>query len=154
VVAILAQSLKPELKVTLVEADKRKAVFLREAARKLELSVTIEAERIERLAPLQANVVSARALAPLSQLCDLAHRHMAAGGVAILLKGKRSDAEIATARQKWAFELEVTDSITSAEASVLKLKELRPEALYHRKCEPEGWCWQNHNSDKSGSGFG
>jgi hypothetical protein len=50
---------------------------------------------------------------------------MAAGGVAILLKGKRSDAEIATARQKWAFELEVTDSITSAEASVLKLKELR-----------------------------
>ena len=125
VIAVLAQSLQPELKVTLVEVDKRKAVFLREAARTLDLNVTIEAQRIEDLPPLQASVVSARALAPLSQLCDLAYRHMAPGGVAILMKGKQSEAEIAVARQKWSFELEASDSITSAEASVLTLKELR-----------------------------
>src|SRR3546814_4193899 len=51
--------------VVLVEADSRKAAFLREAARITETKVTIEACRIEALRPIRAGIVTARALAPV-----------------------------------------------------------------------------------------
>ena len=65
VVAVIMAETSPETRVTLVEADRRKATFLRESARLLDLDVTVRAERIEDAAPLCADVISARALAPL-----------------------------------------------------------------------------------------
>ena len=49
----------------LVEADQRKAAFLTEAARVLNLEIQVHACRIEDMPPLQADLVTARALAPL-----------------------------------------------------------------------------------------
>ena len=58
--------------VTLVEADRRKAVFLREAARVTGCTaVEIICERIEKLS-ISADVITARALAPLAKLLGLA----------------------------------------------------------------------------------
>ena len=50
--------------VHLVESDARKCAFLREAARLTGTTVTIHNKRIEQVAPLGADVVTARALAP------------------------------------------------------------------------------------------
>ena len=58
--------------VHLVESDGRKCVFLREVARLTDTDVTVHNGRIESLQPLRANVVTARALAPLEHLMDLA----------------------------------------------------------------------------------
>lgn len=88
VVAIVLADRPSPPGVTLVEADQRKAAFLREAARVLELPVRVVAERAETAAPLSADVISARALAPLPLLLDLVIRHMAPGGVALLQRAQ------------------------------------------------------------------
>ena len=124
VVAILAAELFPDLRFTLVESDKRKSVFLTQAARQLALSFTVLSGRIEEIDPQYADVVSARALAPLQELCGLAKRHLSAQGVCAFLKGANADAEIDQAAKNWSFDLERSDSITDPRSSVLFLRGL------------------------------
>ena len=73
----------------LVESDQRKCAFLQTAARELGLEVQIHSQRIEQLEPQEADVVSARALADLPSLLELAHRHMKPDAVAYFPKGKK-----------------------------------------------------------------
>jgi len=123
VAAVLAER-APAARVTLVESDRRKASFLRTAARGMGLDVTVRAERAEAIAPLGAEVVSARALAPLHTLLGLAERHMAAGGLALFPKGARAQEEIEVARKQWRFVLESHMSRTDPQASVLVVREI------------------------------
>ena len=60
--------------VHLIEADRRKAQFLREVARATGARVGIHAERIERMQGWPADVITARALAPLPRLLELTQR--------------------------------------------------------------------------------
>ncbi|MEL6642609.1 MAG: 16S rRNA (guanine(527)-N(7))-methyltransferase RsmG [Pseudomonadota bacterium] len=125
VVAILAAD--TPTKVTLVESDQRKAAFLRTVVQAVGVDATVIAKRIEEVAPLAADVVSARALAPLPKLLDLCTRHLAPGGVALLPKGARADAEIAKALETWQFRCEKTPSRTEDGAVILKLSEIQRE---------------------------
>lgn len=125
IVAILAKAFKPGLRVTLIESDQRKAVFLRETSRQLGLQVVVLASRIEAAEPQLADIVSARALAPLAQLCSFTVRHLKVGGLAIFLKGAQGEDEVAIARQHWSFDLEKTKSITSNGSVILAIRELR-----------------------------
>ena len=119
VIAILAAQIKPSLQVTLVESDQRKAAFLRQAVQALSLSANVIADRIEVIKSLQADVVSARALAPLSMLCSFADRHLAPRGKGIFLKGRNATAEIAAAREDWTFMLDTHQSLTDPMSAVL-----------------------------------
>ena len=67
---------------------------------------------------------SARALASLPQLCELASPHLSDSGVCIFPKGERAETEVALARQAWHFDLESSQSITDDKASLLILKGL------------------------------
>lgn len=125
VVAILAADLASELQVTLVESDKRKSVFLSEASRQLGLKVNVKAARIEDLPPMSADVVSARALAPLAALCPLAFRHLAPTGMCVFLKGAQVDREIEDAKRLWKFDLESIKSVTEEAASLIVMRNLR-----------------------------
>jgi 16S rRNA (guanine527-N7)-methyltransferase len=122
VVAILAQEQDPERTVTLVEADQRKATFLRQAAHTLGTPITVLDQRIEELDPLNADVLSARALAPLTKLCAFAVRHMRADGIALFQKGANYRAEIDAAMAEWTFNLTVHPSETDSSAVTLALK--------------------------------
>ena len=121
VIAVLAAELRPELRVTMVEVDQRKATFLRQASLQLGLATRVEVARIEALAPLEADVLSARALASLQTLCGFAERHMAGRCVALFPKGAGWKAEVAEAQREWMFELDCIPSVTDAEAVILKL---------------------------------
>ena len=85
VVAILAADTGNPANTTLVESDQRKAAFLRTVLRETGVSARVIAGRIEDIAPLDADVLSARALADLSTLLAHAERHLAAGGLNGLL---------------------------------------------------------------------
>ncbi len=122
VLAIMAQPELPKLHVTLVESDKRKATFLSQAARQLDLSVTVLTERAETLPSLAADVVTARAFAPLSILCSIAARHLAVGGVAIFPKGAQVDKELAEAATKWRFDVQHQQSQTDIAGRILTLR--------------------------------
>lgn len=124
VVALLAKELKPSLSVTLVESDLRKATFLRQAAQALKLRITVIDQRIEAVEPLDADVLSARALAPLSDLLGFAQRHLRADGVAILPKGARFAEEVADARKLWAFDVDSRSSLSEADAAILVIRNI------------------------------
>lgn len=124
VVAVLAQQTRPELIVTMVESDQRKAVFLKQAVRELGLSSLVRAIRIENLQPQAASIISARALAPLVELLPHALRHLQHGGCAIFPKGMGSETEVVQARRDWTFTLSVHQSRTSAEGKILILKDI------------------------------
>jgi 16S rRNA (guanine527-N7)-methyltransferase len=111
--------------VHLVESDGRKCAFLREVARATETPVTIHARRIEEIPGLGAAVVTARALAPLSALLEMAVPHLAAGGTALFLKGQQANNEIENAYAAgWAFALEKFPSATEPAAAILRLSDI------------------------------
>lgn len=124
VCAAIAQETHPGLRMDLVEADLRKAAFLRETARQMGLAVGVFSRRIEDLPPQSADVISARALAPLTTLCGYAHRHLAADGVALFQKGARHAEELETARLGWQMEVTVVPSVTDAEAVLFRIEHL------------------------------
>lgn len=124
VVAILAREQRPELKMTLIESDARKATFLRTVARETETEVNVIVDRIESADSQMADVVSARALAPLNTLIPLAYRHMSAGGTHLFPKGARYGDELREALEFWKFDCETHASKTESGAVILKLSEL------------------------------
>ena len=122
VVAILAQEMAPDLCVTLVESDRRKAAFLGAAARACGVTPRILTARAETLAPLGADVLSARALSPLPGLLAHADRHLAGGGRAIFPKGARCEAEIRSALASWRFTVHKIPSRTDPDGVVLVIE--------------------------------
>lgn len=125
VVAICAAEAAPNLHVTLVESDQRKSAFLMTAARELGLKVKVLAQRIEAVEPLQADVLSARALAPLTDLLWMTERHLASGGIAIFPKGERHAIEVEEAQKIWRFDMEMAQSCTDDSARLLKLRNIQ-----------------------------
>ncbi|MEM6373650.1 MAG: 16S rRNA (guanine(527)-N(7))-methyltransferase RsmG [Pseudomonadota bacterium] len=124
VVAVLRAGEGRGVAMTLVESDQRKATFLRTCARELDLSFTVQAERVEILAPHAAGVLSARALAPLEGLLGYADRHLKNGGQCIFMKGAAWKEEVAQAQQNWRFSYDATVSKTDANAAILRIKEI------------------------------
>lgn len=122
--AAIASQTHPSLSFTLVEADQRKAAFLRETARHMGISVDVLSRRIEDLAPSRADVISARALAPLTNLCKYAQAHLSDNGICLFQKGARYREELATAEQDWHIAYRVYPSITEADAVLLKIERL------------------------------
>jgi len=125
VVAILATQFQPNLIITCIESDQRKAAFLRTVIRELDLNATVMAERVEDAAPMDADIVSARALAPLPDMLPLATRHLKSNGTAIFLKGASYLSEIDEAKQQWAFDIQAVPSKTGGEGAVLILGDIR-----------------------------
>jgi 16S rRNA (guanine527-N7)-methyltransferase len=121
VIAILAEELRPDLSVTLVESDQRKAAFLAEVARQTGVTVAVKAARAETLTPCNSDILSARALAPLKELLSLSMRHLKPSGVGLFLKGAQSGAEVAEALETFRFTLQKILSQTDPMAVILSV---------------------------------
>jgi 16S rRNA (guanine(527)-N(7))-methyltransferase RsmG len=108
----------------LVERDQRKAAFLREAARITGAPATVQAADAATLPPLAADLVTARALAPLPVLLPLAARHLAPGGACLFPKGATASAELTAAAEGWTMQVERFPSRTDPAATILRLTEV------------------------------
>ena len=124
IVAIMAADVRPDLRVTCVESDSRKATFLRTVLRETGVSATVLNKRIEAVEPLAADVVSARALAPLPTLLVFAHRHLAENGTALFSKGEGYEKELHDALETWRFQADKIPSRTNSEAVILRVGEI------------------------------
>lgn len=124
IVAILATEKAPDMKTLLVESDQRKAAFLSEVIRETGVKAEVLSQRIEAVKPLNADVVSARALAPLPQLLEWTFPHLRPGGRALFLKGANSAVELKDACSIWNFTVEETPSLTDPSAVVLNIGEI------------------------------
>lgn len=124
VVAILLSETSPRSVVTMIESDSRKAAFLRTVLRDTRVPGTVLAQRIEDAEPQQADVLSARALAPLPKLLSFADRHLSDNGTALLMKGQNWEKELSDARRQWHFSYVAHKSKTNANAMVLQIGDL------------------------------
>lgn len=108
--------------VHLVESDTRKAAFLRTVIRETGSNAQVHATRVESLPFMQADVITARALAPLQKLLELCLKQHHAELTCLFLKGRsaRSEKEELTG---WS-QLMITAqaSITDQDSQILKLQ--------------------------------
>ena len=110
--------------VELIEANTRKCGFLREVARVTNTQVIINNDRIEGVAPRIADVVTARALAPLPRLLGYAKTYVGPETICLFLKGRRLHQELTDARKTWKMGITTITSLSDAGGSVLHLRKL------------------------------
>jgi 16S rRNA (guanine527-N7)-methyltransferase len=131
VIAII-QAGTPDFRMHLVESNRKKCAFLAEVARETKASVDIHAMRIEELAEsdqsLRPDVVSARALAPLPRLFELAAPFFGERTKGLFPKGREAEAELAAARKDWEFDFRVHPSLTAENSHIVGVTGLRPRA--------------------------
>ncbi|MBY6114013.1 16S rRNA (guanine(527)-N(7))-methyltransferase RsmG [Mameliella alba] len=124
VVGIILAEKSPDTSLNLIESDTRKATFLRNVIRETGLSAKVYSDRIESCSPQDADILSARALAPLPKLLGFAHRHLAKGGTALLMKGESWGKEVEEAQAEWQFSCTPHTSKTNPNAVVLEIGDL------------------------------
>lgn len=122
VVAILDAESRP---ITLIESDTRKCLFLNTVRRELSLNINVLNQRIEKTTIERADVLTARALAPLSDLLVHAERVLSSDGIALFSKGETFQSELDQAAKSWNFEHRAFASLTKPEARVLEISRIR-----------------------------
>lgn len=116
---------RPDLAVRLVESDARKSAFLGDVARRAAPNVTIINKRIEAVAAEPADIVTARALAPLPKLLEWAHKFVTDPAICLFHKGKGLDDELTDAHRSWMMTVDRVPSVTAPDAAILRVARLR-----------------------------
>lgn len=128
---------RPACMVHLVESNAKKAAFLREATRSLALPALVHGQRIEeftRSYDESADVVTARALAPLDRLLEYSAPLLARGAKGLFLKGQHVEAELTQASKYWMIEADLVASKTSPEGRIVivrRAERRRPDGGAH-----------------------
>jgi 16S rRNA (guanine527-N7)-methyltransferase len=105
----------PGAQLHLVESNGKKAAFLREAVRVTGVPALVHQKRIEDCGDSfgdKVDVVSARALAPLTMLCAHAFPLIARGAVGLFPKGRDVASELTEAARYWNVGYELVPSRT------------------------------------------
>lgn len=112
--------------IHLVESNAKKAAFLRHVTTVLAVPARIHLSRIEQALPGMPppDVVTARALAPLTQLIGYTKELLKSGTVGLFPKGKDHKAELTEARKDWHFSYELHASRTDPEARIIRVSSL------------------------------
>jgi 16S rRNA (guanine527-N7)-methyltransferase len=116
--------------VTLVESNLKKAAFLRAAIREVRANAGVAAERAEehgRRMAGRADIVSARALAPLETILRLASPYLHENSVVLLLKGQDFVHEHENASKSWNYDMVASRSATDSGGRVLAIRNLSPK---------------------------
>lgn len=126
VVALLLQE-RPGSHIDLVESNHKKASFLQTTLFSLSAPATIRATRIEDCydAIHAPEVVTARALAPLPKLLELAEPWLAGGARGLFHKGRDYAREIEESRDLWQFDLVKHGESVGNDGVVLEISNLR-----------------------------
>ncbi len=114
------------LETHLIESDTRKAAFLREAARITGISnrVTVHAKRAETVVLHVADIITARALAPMIDLLPLIQPFWGSRTLGLFLKGKRYKEELTALNYVWYINYDAIPSRSDADSVLLKITDL------------------------------
>lgn len=126
VIAIAGEG-RPGHHVHLIESNQGKCAFLEEVVRATQAPATIHRARAENYgdkAPKEVKTITARALAPLDQLCSYVETLLSRESVALFPKGRRLDEELLQAKRFWRLDYQVIPSKTDPQASILRIRHL------------------------------
>lgn len=104
VLGILNKTAGFPLKITLIESDSKKAIFLGEVNRQLKLNLNILTERVEKVENLKSDIITARAFSELNQIFILCQKIVSRETIWILPKGKEYQKEIKNCQFKCQIE--------------------------------------------------
>lgn len=121
-----ASSTRGPLTVHLVDSTQKKCRFLEEVAAATGAPVKVHWSRAENLAGLKADVVTARAVAPLTKLLGLAHPFFTEGTTGLFLKGRAAAAELTEAAESWRLQADTLQSRSDPSGSILRVTGLMP----------------------------
>lgn len=107
--------------VQMVESRKRRAEFLTHVVEQTGIGdhATVVADRLENMESFPADVISARAFAPLDRLIALSHRFSTENTVWLLPKGKNAVRELKGLSPKRQKMFHVEHSLTDPNAGIL-----------------------------------
>jgi 16S rRNA (guanine527-N7)-methyltransferase len=108
----------------LIESDRRKAAFLREAARVTRAPVTVHAARAQTVTLPRALLITARAVAPLPRLLALTEPLLAPGGTCLFLKGSNAASELTAASAEWHMRMTRVPSQTAPDACIFRISDI------------------------------
>jgi 16S rRNA (guanine527-N7)-methyltransferase len=103
--------------VTLIES------FLRAAIEGAGLAASVHQGRVEAAPAIPADIVTARAFAPLPELLDYAAPWLCNGATGLFPKGERWNEELTQARQRWSFAYQAIPSRSGGSGVILKIQE-------------------------------
>ncbi|MBZ9960479.1 16S rRNA (guanine(527)-N(7))-methyltransferase RsmG [Mesorhizobium sp. BR1-1-14] len=114
--------------IDLVESNRKKAGFLQAVVGQFGLPARVVARRIDESHALVAapEIVTARALAPLSTLLELAGPWLTSGARGLFHKGRDYRAEVQESVNRWSFDLVEHPSMTDPGGVILELSNVRP----------------------------
>jgi 16S rRNA (guanine527-N7)-methyltransferase len=115
----------PGLKVNLVESIQKKCRFLEAVIAATGAPAEVHAARAEDMR-LKADVVTARAVAPLDRLLAMAHPFFRPGTIALFLKGRSLNDELTLATKSWTLESTPIPSRSDPSGTVLRVTGLSP----------------------------
>lgn len=113
-----------EIDIHVIESDQRKCSFMRHVSRETSSKVTIHNDRIEKVSPFSADVITSRALASLDKLLEYAEPFLSEKTILIFPKGKNAQEELTLARKSWNISLEEFPSVTDREATIFRVSEI------------------------------
>jgi 16S rRNA (guanine527-N7)-methyltransferase len=121
---------KPSAEVHLVESTGKKATFLREAAQITGAPAKIHHERIAEFAkhaPKVIDVVTARALAPLTKLLKEAYPLLKTGAKGLFLKGQDVATELTEAAKCWSIKYDPVPSRSDERSNIIVVNQVTPK---------------------------
>jgi 16S rRNA (guanine527-N7)-methyltransferase len=116
--------------VHLIESNKKKAAFLREAVRVTGAPAVVHAERVADFARKfrgDLDAVTARALAPLPELLAIAYPLLKRRAQGLFPKGQDVEAELTQATKCWSIQASLVPSRTDPKSRVVVIREAKPK---------------------------
>lgn len=114
--------------VHLYESNGKKAAFLRQAIRATQAPAHVHQTRIEMIGKERdvpaVDVVTARALAPLTHLLELAEPFLALGAWGLFHKGQDVDSELTAATRCWRIQFKRHASLTDSRGVILEVRDV------------------------------
>ena len=123
--AVILAILSPH-HIEMVESDTRKCAFIQTALQKTGAKAVIHNERLEKLPFLDADIITARAFAPLDRMLDWTQAQQKEGQVFWLLKGRAVNEELTSLPVSQKVEALQYDSLASGDGVILRLTRSTP----------------------------
>ena len=126
IAAIIQQEnhIKPyDIQFHLVESDQKKAAFVREMARLTQTKIHLHICRIENLPPQKFDIITARALTNLTDLCHYAENYIHQNSIGLFYKGKNCHNELTEALKSWHINYKVIP-LSQQDSFLIQCKEI------------------------------
>jgi 16S rRNA (guanine527-N7)-methyltransferase len=104
--------------VMLLEPRRLRSEFLRRTIDALDLTTRVECAKVERIVGC-FDVITGRAVAPLSRFIEMSYHLSTEKTVWVLPKGRQAQSELAEAERAWQGVFHVEPSVTDAEAQIV-----------------------------------